>query len=204
MTARGPGRPTGGGDRRADILAAARAEFAANGFDRATIRGIARSAGVDAALVHHYFGTKQEIFAAAVEFPFDIATGLQTVFGGAPDGIGERMVRFFLGVWENPDSRRPVLAVLRSAMSQEQAAAMLREFVTAALLTPGAASLDVPTEEGRLRMELAVSQLMGVAVLRYVIGVQPLASTSVEELVTRLAPVVQAHFDGGCKGVANG
>lgn len=197
MTTRGPGRPTGGGDLRADILAAARTEFAANGFDRVTIRGIARSAGVDAALVHHYFGSKQEVFAAAVEFPFDIATGLQAVFGGAPDGIGERLVRFFLGVWENPDGRGPVLAVLRSAMSQEQAATMLREFVTAALLTPGAASLGVPPEEGRLRMELAVSQLMGVAVLRYVIGVQPLASASVEELVARLAPVVQAHFDGG-------
>lgn len=196
MTVRGPGRPTRGGDRRGDILAAARTEFAANGFDRATIRGIARSAGVDPALVHHYFGTKQDVFVAAVEFPFDVAVGVQVVFGGPPDGLGERLVRFYLEVWESPEGRRPVLAILRSAMSQEQAATMMREFVTAALLAPGAASLGVPAEEGRLRMELAISQLMGVAVLRYVLRLQPLASVSVEELVTRLAPVVQAHFDG--------
>lgn len=198
MTAapRGPGRPTDDGDRRADILAAARREFADRGFDRASVRGIARVAGVDPALVHHYFGSKQDVFVAAVEFPIDARRAVQEVFSGPPDAIGERLVRFFLGVWEHAVQRDPVLALLRSAMGQESAATMMREFVTAALFVPGAAELPVPQEEARLRAELAVSQLVGVAMLRYVIRVEPLASVPVEGLVRRLAPVVQAHFDG--------
>jgi len=160
------------------------------------MRGIARAARVDAALVHHYFGSKQEMFVAAVSFPFDARHAVLEAFSGDPATIGERLVPFVLGVYEQAASREPVLALLRSAMGHESVAAMMREFVTAALIGPGAAQLAVPQDEARLRVQLAIGQLIGVAMLRYVIKVQPLASAPVEELVRRLVPVVQAHLDG--------
>lgn len=193
---RGPGRPTDDGNRRADILSAARREFAAHGFDRASVRGIARAAKVDPSLVHHYFGSKQEVFVAAVRFPLDARRTVLEIFAGDPATIGERFARFFLGVYEDAARREPVIALLRSAMGHESVATMMREFVTAALIGPGAAHLDIPADEARLRVQLAVSQLIGVAMLRYILKLQPLASVSTEELVQRLAPAIQRHFDG--------
>lgn len=193
--ARGPGRPTDAGDRRSDILAAARTEFAAHGFDRASVRGIARAAKVDASLVHHYFGSKQDVFIAAVRFPLDVRRTVVEIFAGDRLTIGERFVRFFLSVYEDAARREPVIALLRSAMGHESVATMMREFVTAALMGPGAAQLDLPEDEARLRVQLAVSQLIGVAMLRYILKLQPLASASTEQLVQRLGPVVQLHFD---------
>jgi len=201
--ARGPGRPTDDVDRRADILAAARREFADRGFDQASVRGIARAAGVDPALVHHYFGSKQDVFVAAVQFPADALRIVQGLFDGDLAEVGSRLVRHFLGVYEHAVQREPVLALLRSAMGQESVATMMREFVTAALIGPAASHLGVPQAEARLRAELAIAQLIGVAMLRYVLKAEPLASASVDELVRRLGPVVQAHFDGTASHISH-
>ncbi|WP_432248446.1 TetR family transcriptional regulator [Streptomyces sanyensis] len=177
---------------RERILQAARTEFAERGYDRTTMRGIARAAEVDAALVHHYFGTKDEVFAAAIELSFEPAMVVPQILGQGAEGIGERLARFFIGVWENPATRAPLLAVIRSALTHEAAAAVLRGFVLRRLLERVAAELEVP--DPRLRAELAASHMVGVAVLRYVLRVEPLASADPEEIVRLVAPSLQRYL----------
>ncbi|MFJ9111559.1 TetR family transcriptional regulator [Streptomyces sp. NPDC102283] len=181
-----------GPDARTRILEAARTEFAERGYDRTSIRGIARAAGVDAALVHHYFGTKDEVFAAAVEVTFEPALVVHTVLGGPPEGLGERLARFFLSVWEDPATRSPLLAILRSALTHEAAAKVLREFVLRRLLERIAAELDVP--DATFRAELAASHMIGIAMLRYVIRAEPLASADPEDIVAMVAPTLQRYL----------
>jgi AcrR family transcriptional regulator len=195
---RGRGRPTrtqteAGPATRDRILEAAREEFSERGYEKTSIRGIARSAGVDSALVHHYFGTKEQVFEAAVEGAMAPALGApEAIVEGPLDGVGERLTRFFLGVWENPTSRTPLLAIVRSAVNNDTAAAVFRRLVAAQLLRRVAGRLDVPDAE--LRVELAAAQLVGVAMLRHVIKVEPLASVDLERIVARVAPVVQGHL----------
>ncbi|MFF0161966.1 TetR family transcriptional regulator [Streptomyces sp. NPDC005263] len=196
-TARRRGRPprTESADTRDRILTAARAEFSERGYDKASVRGIAKAAGVDAALVHHYFGTKEQVFEAAITVAFAPALNAPDALADGPlDGVGERLTRFLLGVWENPTTRTPLLAIVRSAVNNETAAAVFRRLVVSQLLRRVAAQLDLPDAE--LRAELAAAQLVGMAILRYVIKVEPLASADVEQIVARVAPVVQGHLTG--------
>ncbi|UPT42679.1 TetR family transcriptional regulator [Streptomyces sp. WAC00303] len=181
-----------GPDARTRILEAARTEFAERGYDKTSIRGIAKAAGVDAALVHHYFGPKDEVFAAAVEVTFEPALVVHTVLGGPPEGLGERLARFFLSVWEDPATRSPLLAILRSALTHEAAAKVLREFVLRRLLERIAAELDVP--DATFRAELAASHMIGIATLRYMIRAEPLASADPEDIVAMVAPTLQRYL----------
>ncbi|MFD7317023.1 MULTISPECIES: TetR family transcriptional regulator [unclassified Streptomyces] len=181
-----------GPSARQKILDAARAEFAERGYDKTSIRGIAKAAGVDPALVHHYFGTKDEVFAAAIEVSFEPALMLPALLAGGPDGIGERLARFFIGVWENPVTRAPLLAVIRSALTHEAAAKVLRTFVLRRLLERVAEELDVP--DPTFRAELAASHMIGIALLRYVIRAEPLASVDTEEIITMVAPTIQRYL----------
>ena len=190
---RGPGRPADGGDRRTAILSAAREQFAATGYAAASVRGIARQAGVDPALVHHYFGTKEQVFVAAMQLPFQPGEMLPQVLAGDPDGLGERLVRLFLGAWDSPEFRAPMLGMLRSAMTGEQGAAMLREFVGTALIGRVAEALG-PVDP--LRVQAAAAQMVGVVILRHVIRLEPLASASVDDVVALIAPAVQRHLLG--------
>ncbi|MCX5525723.1 TetR family transcriptional regulator [Streptomyces bobili] len=195
--ARRRGRPprAESADTRDRILAAAREEFSERGYEKSTVRGIAKAAGVDSALVHHYFGTKEQVFAAAVEVAVAPALDARDAVADAPlDQVGERLTRFMFGVWENPATRMPLLAVVRSAVNNETAAAVFRRLVAAQLLRRIAAQLDAPDAE--LRAELAAAQLVGTAMLRYVIKVEPLASVDVERIIARVAPVVQGHLTG--------
>jgi AcrR family transcriptional regulator len=190
--ARGPGRRPGGPDTRGEILAAARAEFSRVGYDAATLRSIAAAAGVDPALIHHYFGTKEQLFVAAMELPFEPATTLPEVLNGDPSRLGERFVRLFLSVWDDPVRRAPFVAMIRSAMSHERAATMLRGFVRTALLGRAAEHLDADP----LRIELAAGQLVGVVMMRYVLRLEPLASAGEDEVVALLAPTIQRYLVG--------
>jgi AcrR family transcriptional regulator len=175
------------------ILDAAREEFSERGYEKTSVRGIAKAAGVDSALVHHYFGTKEQVFEAAIEVAFAPALAAPTAVEDGPlDTVGERLTRFLLGIWENPTTRTPLLAIVRSAVNNETAAAVFRRLVAAQLLRRIAGRLDLPDAE--LRAELAAAQLVGVAMLRYVIKVEPLASADVERIVERVAPVVQGHL----------
>ncbi|MEU6277225.1 TetR family transcriptional regulator [Streptomyces populi] len=195
---RGRGRPSRTQTQAAPatrdrILEAAREEFSERGYEKTSVRGIAKSAGVDSALVHHYFGTKEQVFEAAIEVAFAPALDApEKIVEGPLDGVGERLTRFVLGIWENPTSRTPLLAIVRSAVNNDTAAAVFRRLVAAQLLRRIAAGLDVPDAE--LRAELAAAQLVGVAMLRHVIKVEPLASADLERIVARVAPVVQGHL----------
>ncbi|MEU9013772.1 TetR family transcriptional regulator [Streptomyces sp. NPDC048479] len=177
---------------RERILEAARTEFAERGYDKTTVRGIAKAAGVDPALVHHYFGTKDEVFAAAIEVSFEPALVIPAILGQGTDGIGERLARYFIGVWENPATRGPLLAIVRSALTHEAAAKVLRGFVLRRLLERLAGDLDVP--DPKFRAELAASHMIGIAILRYVIKVEPLASADPEEIVAMVAPTLQRYL----------
>ncbi|MEW2318083.1 TetR family transcriptional regulator [Streptomyces bauhiniae] len=196
-TARRRGRPprAESGDTRDRILGAAREEFSERGYEKTSVRGIAKAAGVDSALVHHYFGTKEQVFEAAVSVAFAPALEAPDAIAEGPlDSVGERLTRFVLGVWENPATRTPLLAIVRSAVNNDTAAAVFRRLIAAQLLRRIAGRLEVPDAE--LRVELAAAQLVGTAMLRYVIKVEPLASADLERIVARLAPVVQGHLTG--------
>ncbi|MFF2999694.1 TetR family transcriptional regulator [Streptomyces sp. NPDC057950] len=175
------------------ILDAARAEFSERGYEKTSVRGIAKAAGVDSALVHHYFGTKEQVFEAAIEVAFAPALAAPVAVEDGPlDGVGDRLTRFIFGIWENPATRAPLLAIVRSAVNNETAAAVFRRLIAAQLLRRIAQQVDLPDAE--LRAELAAAQLVGVAMLRYVIKVEPLASADLEAIVARVAPVVQGHL----------
>lgn len=182
---------TGPGARER-ILEAARADFAERGYDKTSVRGIAKSAGVDPALVHHYFGTKDEVFAAAVELSFEPALVVPALLAGSRDTIGERLARYFMQIWENTATRAPLVAILRSALTHEAAAKVLRTFVLHRLLERIAQDLDVP--DPTFRAELAASHMVGIALLRYVIKAEPMASVDPEEIVVLVAPTLQRYL----------
>jgi AcrR family transcriptional regulator len=188
------GRRPGASGTREAILDAARRAFAEQGYQRATIRGVAELAGVDAALVHHYFGTKQELFVAAVRLPVNPVEQLVAVLAAEPDQVGRRLVEMFLSIWDHAADRNPLLALIRSAVTDEQAAAMLREFITEEVLGPIARRVGSP--DARLRATLAGSQLIGLAVARYIIRVEPLASTPSAEVAAAVGPTVQRYLTG--------
>ncbi|WP_307827442.1 TetR family transcriptional regulator [Planomonospora sp. ID82291] len=189
---RRPGRRPGSADTRGEILAAARRTFAEKGFDKATVRGIAREAGVDPALVHHYFAGKEGVFVAAMELPIVPDEVVPQILTGPRGEMGERLVRFILTVTSDAEARQPLLALVRTAMTNDRAAGMIREFMTHALLLRVAEALDIPP----IRMEAAFAQLFGVVLARYVLRLEPLASAGTEELVALLAPAIQRYLDG--------
>jgi AcrR family transcriptional regulator len=186
------GRRPGGEDTRGGILAAARAEFGAKGYHQATIRAIAAEAGVDPALVLHYFGSKEDLFAASIDLPLRPTDVADVLLADGVESIGRNIATLFFSVWENPETRNPLMAMLRGAFDNEQGAAMMREFFGSALLGRVAPQIGGPDAE--LRASLAVSQLVGVAVLRYVIGFPSLVKVPVEQLIETLAPRIQAYF----------
>jgi AcrR family transcriptional regulator len=193
---RRPGRPAGSPPTRQAILEAARREFGEHGYEAATIRAIAGAAGVDAALVHHYFGTKDALFAAAHALPVRPAEVLPRLLQGDPRTLGERIVRFFLThlASDGAGGPGPVVGLLRGALTQERAAALVREFVSAEVLAPVVDHLELP--DPQLRANLVLSQLVGVAVARHVLRVEPLASTTDEQLVAWYGPTVQRYLTG--------
>ncbi|MGP3946986.1 MULTISPECIES: TetR/AcrR family transcriptional regulator [Streptomyces] len=174
------------------ILAAARNEFAERGYDKTSIRGIAKAAEVDPALVHHYFGTKEQVFEAAIELIFAPAMAAPDAVHGSREGAGERMARFMFGIWENPVSRLPLLAVMRSALTNETAAAVLRGMIERRVLLRMAGELDVPNPE--FRAQLAAGHLIGIAMLRYVIRMEPMASAEVDDIVAMVGPTLQRYL----------
>jgi AcrR family transcriptional regulator len=186
------GRRPGESSARADILTAARAAFAEHGYDRATIRDIAARAAVDPALVMHYFGSKEALFSAALELPIrpsDVVTGGLT----APPGqLGPTIVRAFLEAWEPAESRVHLMAMLRSALTNEAAMAMIRDLLVREVFAPVTEALGVP--DGQYRATLVGSQLVGLSILRYIGRIEPLASASVDDLVAAIGPTVQRYL----------
>jgi AcrR family transcriptional regulator len=192
--AKRPGRRPGSADTRGEILDAARAEFASRGFEKATIRGIARAADVDAALIHHYFGSKERVFLAALEFPVDPAVVVELAAGDL-SSIGERLARYVVTLWDVPEVRERLLAVVRSVASNEEMAGLVRGFARPRLVVPLAARIGGADAEARV--EMALAQIIGLAMARYVIRVEPVASLSAEDIVGLLGPALQRLLGGG-------
>jgi len=185
------GRRPGTGGTREKILAAARSRFGQEGYDGTTIRGIAAGAGVDPALVLHYFGSKEGVFLAAVEFPVDPAEFIPRLLAPGIDGLGERLVIFFLETWDSP-SGASLLGLIRSVVSSELAADLMREFVTREVL--GRLAEAIKLDHPQLRAGLVATQLVGLAMLRYVIKVESLSSAPRGELARWIGPTIQHYL----------
>lgn len=186
------GRRPGNPDTRNEIVATARRLFADSGYDKTSVRDIAAGSGVDPALIRHYFGSKAELFRSTMGWPFEPAEISARIARGDRDDIGARLTRVFFEAWERPDSRASLLAILRGAATHNESAALVRQFIQGQLY-PQLARLLTGTDT-ELRVDVAMAQLLGIAYLRHVLQVEPIASAPVDELIARVTPIVTAHL----------
>jgi AcrR family transcriptional regulator len=186
--ARSGRRPGESGTREAIRVAASR-QFSELGYDRASVRSIAKEAGVDPGLVTHFYGSKQELFTQAVDLPVDPATVMPHLLGGDPDGVGRRVAEFFVGLLETEEGRRRIIGLVRSAASEPEAARIMRERITREVLTPIAEGVGADRPE--LRASFVGSQFVGLVMARYIVGVEPLASVDAETVIDVIAPILQ-------------
>jgi AcrR family transcriptional regulator len=186
------GRRPAGEDTRAEILDAARAEFSAKGYDASSLRAIARLAEVDPALVHHYFDGKAALFVEAMSIPVNPLLLIDALLAGPREHVGERLAATFFDIWDSPEGRERLVALIRSAVSHEDAARMLREFLAREVFAKVAMSMDVPQPD--LRAGMAAAQMIGLAMMRYVIGFEPVVRASTEEIVALVAPTLQRYL----------
>jgi AcrR family transcriptional regulator len=193
------GRRPGAGTTRGRILDAARAAFGELGFDATTIRGVAARAEVDPALVHHYFGSKQRLFVAAMELPVDLSVVVPELLAGPPDELGRRIAGYVLDLWEEPGTRPLMLGLIRSATTDEVAAGMLRELLARGPFAAMARTVNQPDAD--LRATLVGSQLIGLAMARYIVRAEPLASAPREVVVDALGPTLQRYLVGQLSAV---
>jgi len=188
------GRRRGSADSRAEIIAAAGREFIERGYDGASIRGIGRRAGVDAALVHHYFADKAELFAESVQAPIRPDRLVAEILQGPRDEVGATLIRTLLNTIEQGKTRDRVIGLIRTALGHDFAATMLRQFLFREVFHRIADGLGVA--DGELRATLVASQVVGLMVVRYGVKAEPLASASIDEVVRRVGPVIQWHLIG--------
>jgi AcrR family transcriptional regulator len=185
------GRRPGENQTRDAILAAARSQFAEHGSG-ATVRSIAKQADVDPALVLHFYKTKDDLFAAAMEWPFDFERAVAQIAGGARSRIGQRLADFFLSIWDHPEQREPVVGLLRAATTSAQAADLLRDAFGRRLL--GAIGEQLGTADAALRVNLCAAQLVGLGIARYIVKLEPLASIEPEAAAALIAPTLQRYL----------
>ena len=189
------GRAPGSPPNREAILQAARGYFEEHGYDRATIRAIAAQARVDPALVHHYFGSKDQLMVAALRLPVNPREVVAELLAGDVDTIGERLLRRVLAVWGDEwGSGGPFIGLIRAAVTREDAARMMREFFTREIIGRVVEALDV--SQPRLRVALVASQLMGLAMARFILRFEPIAGADPETLIACYAPTIQRYMTG--------
>lgn len=186
-------RPGVSGTRQA-ILDAARRHFAELGYDRTTLRGVAAAAGVDTALVTHFYGTKQRLFALAAELPMDPAVVVPRLLAGPRASIGPRLARQVLGTLAHEEGRRRVTGLIRAAASEEAAARVIRERITRELLVPIAEGLDAP--DAPLRAALSASQIVGLIMTRHVVALDALAAADEDVLAAAVGSTLQHYLTG--------
>ncbi|MPY98371.1 MAG: TetR family transcriptional regulator [Actinophytocola sp.] len=188
------GRRPGGGDTKAALIDAARAVFAESGYDGATVRGIAQRADVDAAMVNHWFGSKEGLFAEAVlRLPFSPKDLVAQLLDGDLDTLGERIVRTFVTTWDAAGGGT-FAAIVRSVTSHEQATHLLRDFFIRYIFSEVLASTG--SDQQLFRATLAASQMIGLGMVRYVAQFEPLASADIDVVVTAIAPTLQRYLTG--------
>jgi AcrR family transcriptional regulator len=188
------GRRPGQNITRGLIADTARKQFAALGYDRTSMRQVALEAGVDAALVTHYFGTKLDLFLAVVELPIDPVALIDHVVSGDADGAGARLAAAVLGVLDDEVRRRPMVGMIRAATAEPEAARLVRDFLTRNLLVPIAQRLEADDPE--YRAGLAMSQIAGITLARYIVGIEPLATHPRERVAADLGATLQRYLLG--------
>jgi AcrR family transcriptional regulator len=200
--ARRVGRRPGRQDTRSGIVAAAREVFAERGYDGASIRQIAASAGVDPALVHHYFGTKEQLFLAVVQPPVSPADLVPRIVAGDPAKLGERLVTTFISMFESPVTAPAFEALLRGAFANRLSGKLIREFFAVQIIRRVVRELDavVDAAELPLRANLAASQLLGLAATRYILKFEPIATAPRETVIAAVAPTLQRYLTGDIAG----
>jgi AcrR family transcriptional regulator len=188
------GRRAGPTRTRQSILDMARTAFAARGYDAVSMRAIAREAAVDPALVHHFFKTKPQLFVAAMELRFEPAAAVEALLAGDRDTLGRRLVQTMVELWDTPGAFEGFLGLIRGAVSHTDAARLLREFVTRELIgrIAAAAAPDAP----RARAALAGSQIVGLAMARKIVGIEPIASADPAWLAAAIGPTIQRYLTG--------
>ena len=186
------GRRQGEPVSRDAVLSAAKHRFAIEGYEKTTLRAIAHDAHVDPSMVLYLFGSKEELFRESMRLILDPEVLVAAMTGGDGD-IGSRMVRAYMGVWETPETAASMRAMLSSATSNSDAHEAFRDFIQSYVLTAVSEVLG-GGEQARLRAMLAASQLVGVAILRYIMQVPPLATLSADEVVALIAPTVTRYL----------
>ncbi|PND55178.1 TetR family transcriptional regulator [Mycobacterium sp. ENV421] len=189
-----PGRPPGTSDTRERILANARELFARNGIDKTSIRSIAAAAGVDSALVHHYFGTKEQLFAAAVNIPIDPMAVLVPLRDTPVDDLGRVLPSILLPLWDS-EMGNGLIATMRSLLAGADVS-LVRSFLQEIVTAEVGRRVDNPPGTGRLRVQFVASQLVGVVMARYIIGLEPFASLTPEQISDTIAPTLQRYLTG--------
>ncbi|AQZ68251.1 Transcriptional regulator, TetR family [[Actinomadura] parvosata subsp. kistnae] len=188
-----PGRWRTGAESKQRILDAARALFREHGYGGTTVRAVAARAEVDPAMVFYFFGSKQGLFAAAVELSAQVPPAIESIFAGGLDGIGERIVRTLV---ESIDAsgRTPLAMLTRSARADDQSETLIREYIDREITGRVAALLGTP--DATVRAGMVNVQLLGLTVARYIVRVEPIASSSVDELAGWFGPLVQHCLTG--------
>ncbi|MDT5136087.1 MAG: hypothetical protein QOD58_349 [Mycobacterium sp.] len=194
MAGRRPGRPAGNSDTRERILTSARELFAINGIDRTSIRAVAKAAGVDAALVHHYYGTKEQLFAAAVHLPIDPMQVIAPMRETPVEELGLKLPFLLLPLWDS-ELGAGLIATLRSLISGDEVG-LARSFLQDIIGGEIGSRVDDPPGTGKIRTQFVASQLMGVVMARYIIKVEPFASLPTEQIAQTIAPNLQRYLTG--------
>lgn len=194
--ARRRGRPPGTSDAKERILSAAREIFHDAGYAAATVRAIAQRAKVDPALIYHYFGAKQAVFVAAMRLPFAPEDLIEQVLGSDDDAVlvGERLAQTFLHIWDDTPTVQPLMTLLKSAVTHERSAAMLREFMVTVIIQTVIERLG--SDQPALRATLVASQLVGLAMTRYILKLPPLATVDADTVVAAIAPTLTRYLTG--------
>ena len=189
------GRRNAANHSREGILAAARKLFADQGFEGTSLRQVAREASVDPAMVHHFFGSKDELFAACVELPVDPAEVLSGIEAMDPAARAEAIARAVLRLWESP-AQHGLVAFVRGTIGSTAKTALLREMVNRTIISRIIAGMPGPAGELRLRGNLVATQVVGLMLVRYVIRLEPLASADPEDVVRLVTPTLQRYLSG--------
>ncbi|MBY0441458.1 MAG: TetR family transcriptional regulator [Mycobacteriaceae bacterium] len=189
-----PGRPPGTSDTRDRILTSARKLFASNGISHTSIRAVAQQAGVDAALVHHYFGTKAQLFTAAIEVPLDPMTIIGPLRTAPVDELGNTLLTLLLPVWDSAMGAG-MIATLRSVIAGSEVN-LMRSFLREIVVVELAARVDNPPGTGVLRAEFAATQILGIVMARHILQLEPFASLPAQQITETIAPNLQRYLTG--------
>ncbi len=192
------GRRAGAPDTKTEIIAAARTEFSTKGYDGTSMRAVARAAGVDPALIHHYFDGKQGLFLAAMEVPFDPRPELARVVVGPRHELGGRLVGLVLELWDDPERQELFLTMMRSAFTTAEGTQLIKDGLLRTVMTEVAAQVDI--EDAETRIPLVMTQSGGLILMRYIVRIEPIASMPATDLVAIYGPIVQRFLDGDLDG----